>query len=128
VSAGPQSNRPPRFLTDVNFNLRIIVGLRRQQPAVDVLTPLDPALRTLPDPDLLRYAKAQDRILLTHDHQTMPAYFYELLASLPADEFSPGVLIIPQLLPLGAAIDALTLVWSCSTHEEWRDRLERLPL
>lgn len=119
---------PPRFLTDVNFNLRIIAGLRCQQPSVDAATTRDSELRTLPDPELLLYAKTQDRILLTHDHQTMPGYFYALLAALPEGDYSPGVLLIPQPLPIGAAIDALLLVWSCSTHEERRNRFERLPL
>ena len=128
MSAALPNGRPPRFLTDVNFNLRIIVGLRRQRPTVDVLIPHEPALRTLSDPDLLLYAKEQDRILLTHDHQTMPAYFYALLAALPDGEHCPGVLLIPQLLPVGAAIDALLLVWTCSTHDEWRNRFQRLPL
>ena len=91
------------MLTDVNFNLRIILGMRRQQPNVDVATSQSLHLRT------------------------MPGYFYALLAALPEGEHSPGVLMIPQLLPIGAAIEAMLVVWSCSTHEEWRDRFEHLP-
>jgi len=73
-------------------------------------------------------AKRQDRILLTHDISTMPAHFYALLRMLSEGDYSPGVMSIPQLLPIGAAIDALLLVWTCGIHEEWRNRFEYLPL
>lgn len=119
---------PPRILADADFNRRIIVGLRRQQPMVDVVMAQEIDLRSAPDPEVLRYAKQHDRILLTHDVNTMPGHFYALLQTLPEGEHSPGVLAIPQLLPIGAAIDALLLVWSCSEHAEWRDRFEFLPL
>jgi hypothetical protein len=118
----------PRFLTDADFNRRIIAGLRRRQPMVDVVMAQEVDLREAPDPEVLLYAKQHERILLTHDVNTMPGHFYVLLQSLPEGEHSPGVLAIPQLLPIGAAIDALLLVWSCSAHEEWHDRFEFLPL
>jgi hypothetical protein len=115
-------------LADADFNRRIIAGLRRRQPMVDVVMAHEVDLREAPDPEMLLYAKQHERILLTHDVNTMPSHFYTLLQTLPEGEHSPGVLAIPQLLPIGTAIDTLLLVWSCSEHEEWRDQLEFLPL
>lgn len=118
----------PRFLADANFNLRIVAGLRRRLPLVDVVTARDLNLRTTPDPEVLRQAKVYDRILLTRDVHTMPGHLDELLASLSAEEYSPGIFAIPQLLPIGSAIDALQLICECSRHEEWRNRFIYLPL
>jgi hypothetical protein len=128
--SGPQAigSGSPRFLADADFNSRVISGLRRREPMVDVVTAHEADLRDAPDPEVLRYAMRHDRILLTHDVNTMPTHFYVLLQSLAEGEHSPGVLATPQLLPIGSAIDALLLVWSCSAHEEWRDRVEFLPL
>jgi predicted nuclease of predicted toxin-antitoxin system len=62
---------PPRFLADVIINARILAGLKRLAPSCDALTAQDSGMATLPDPELLQQAAAQDRILLTHDVNTM---------------------------------------------------------
>lgn len=128
MSEEAQSAHPPRFLADVNFNRRVLGGLRRRQPSVDVVTAQDLHLREVSDPELLAHAKMHGRILLTHDINTMPAHFHSFLAALTENEHSPGVMLIPQELSIGKAIDALLLVWACSAHEEWRDRFTYLPL
>lgn len=122
------STAPPRFLTDTNFNQRILAGFRRRAPDADIITVQSVGLQAVPDPQLLEEAKAGDRILLTHDVNTMPNYFYELLARLPQGEHSPGVMIVAQEAPIGDAIQAIYEVWSCSTHDEWRDLVTYLPL
>jgi hypothetical protein len=124
---GPEAE-PPRFLIDVDFNWRIIAGLRRRQPRVDAVTAQDLGLRRAPEPELLVYAMRHDRILLKHGVNTMPNHFYALRQSLREGEHSPGVMAIPQLLPIGAAIDALLHMWSCSAHVKWCVRFEFPPL
>jgi hypothetical protein len=37
-TAGGAHDQKPRFLTDVNFNARIVVGLRRIAATVDLIT------------------------------------------------------------------------------------------
>jgi len=122
------SGRPPRFLTDANFNLHIVSGLRRRQPGIDIMTAQQTDILDAPDPGVLLFARAQDRILLTHDRKTMPAHFDALLATLPSGEHSPGVMSTEQMLPIGSAIEAILEVWACSIHDEWRDLLVYLPL
>lgn len=119
---------PPRFLTDMNFNQRIVAGFRRRAPDADIITVQVAGLQTVPDSQLLEEAMARDRILLTHDVNTMPNCFYELLSRLPQGEHSPGVMIVTQEAPIGEAIQAIYEVWSCSSHEEWRDLVTYLPL
>lgn len=118
----------PRFLTDEDFNLHIVAGLRRFQSTLDVVTAQEAGLLGMPDPDILAYARAQNRILLTHDKQTMPVHFAAFLQHLPEGEHSPGVMYIAQTLAIGTAIEAIHLVWAGSTHEEWRDQETYLPL
>ncbi|HEX6799568.1 MAG TPA: hypothetical protein VF116_17810 [Ktedonobacterales bacterium] len=115
-------------MTDANFNLHIVAGLRRRIPGVDIVTAQQSGLPTLPDPQLLSSARALDRNLLTHDRKSMPAHFTDHLAHLPADQHSPGVMTVEQTLPVGAAIEAIRLEVMCSGHDEWQDQFVFLPL
>ncbi len=121
------ANRP-RFLAGENFNLDIMVGLRRAQPAIDILTAPQAGILHWPDPDVLVWAAAHDRILLSHDNRTMPDHFYRFLAQLDADGRSPGVMLLPQSLAIGPSIAIILEIWELSEHDEWTNLLTRLPL
>jgi len=43
-------------------------------------------------------------------------------------ESMAGVIAVPQKMPIGRAIEDLELVIACYSQEEFRDRLEYLPL
>ena len=118
----------PRFLTDENFNLLIVTGLLDVRPRMDILTLQAAGMLHTPDPLVLAYASEQDRILLSHDLRTMPQHFADFFAGLPANRHSPGVILIPQKTPVGAAIQWLLEIWEASRHDEWRDRLTYLPM
>ena len=45
-----------------------------------------------------------------------------------AEKHSAGVMLIPQRLDIGAAIDDLQLIWLASDASEWENRLVWLPL
>lgn len=126
--SGGYAGQRPHYLTDANLNLHIVAGLRRRQPTINILTAQDIGLLKTPDPEVLAVAKAEDRILLTHDRANMPGHLNDLLLGLPADEHSPGVMSVEQALPIGLAIDAILFVWMASTHEEWRGQFTYLPL
>lgn len=114
-----------RFLTDEDFREAIIGGLRRRVTGIDMLTAPEAGTLGFEDPDVLAFAARQGRILLTHDTHTMPDHFAAFLMGV---QHSPGVFMIPQLLPIGRAIDAVVLVWAASAPDEWRDQCLRLPL
>jgi uncharacterized protein DUF5615 len=119
---------PPRFLTDEDFANDIIKGLRLRLPLIDIVRVQDVGLLHAPDPDVLAFAREHDRILLTHDSHTMPVHFVASLPNIPQGHHSPGVMWLEQETPIGRAIAAVELVWSCSSHAEWRDRFTYLPL
>jgi hypothetical protein len=97
----------------VNFNRRIISGLRRQAPELDSVTAQELGLGEEPDERLLQQAQALDRILLSHDINTMPGHFAALLDKLTAETYSPGVMIVAQNAAIGVAIQSL--LGSCAS-------------
>jgi hypothetical protein len=43
-------------------------------------------------------------------------------------ETSPGLLVIPQHLPVAAAVEDLLLIWFATEADEWVNRICFLPL
>ena len=76
------------------------------------------------DPSVLKFAAEQDRILVTHDYQTMPVHFAAFL--LEAGQ-TPGVFLVKQGTNIGAVIEALLLIWAASSAEEWENRILEVP-
>jgi Domain of unknown function (DUF5615) len=115
----------PSFLTDENFDNAILDGVRRRDSTLDIVRVQDVGLMRANDPTILEWAAAQGRILLTHDEATAPNFAYERVgAGLPM----PGVVVVPWLTPIGAAIEELLLFAACSHEGEWEGRVIHLPL
>jgi Domain of unknown function (DUF5615) len=114
----------PRFQADADFNQKIVLGLRRRERIVDFEDALAGGVIGLPDPDVLHRAADLGRILISHDRKTMPAHFARFLDS----HSSPGLIIVPQDLDIGLAIEDLLLIWAASDAEEWRNTVGFLPV
>jgi len=54
----------------------------------------------------------------------MPAHLARFLNS----RSSPGLIIVPQDLDIGLAIEDLLLIWVASDAEEWKNGVGFLPL
>jgi len=63
-----------RFQADADLDGRILRGLRRAVPEIDMRTAADAALAGLKDPEVLRIAADSARILVSQDRRTMPAH------------------------------------------------------
>lgn len=113
-----------RFLADEDFSRKIIFGLLEKQPRIDFVRAIDVGLRGKHDADVLRAAAEMGRLLVTHDQRTMPTEFGRFLQQ----SQSPGLLIVPQSLPMRAVIDELQLIWELSEAEEWIGRISVVPL
>jgi hypothetical protein len=114
----------PRFQADADFNHRIVVGLRRREPAIDFRDAHAGGVIGLVDSVVLRIAAGSGRILISHDRKTIPGH----LARFLENHSSPGVIIVSQELDIGAAIDDLLIIWAASGAEEWRNLLGFVPL
>jgi len=97
----------------------------RREPAVDFASAIDAALDGLPDPDVLKLAATQGRILVTHDANTMTRHFRDFVQ---AGNPSPGVLMVPQEIVPGRIIESILLIWIASEASEWVDQLVWLPI
>ena len=114
-----------RLLTDENFNHRIVRGLLRRTPNLDLLSVRDVGLSGQPDPLILNWAAQNNRTLLTHDKKTMTKYADLLLLR---GEPMAGIIFVPKSLPIGRVIDDLQIVIECCLQFEMHNRTEHLPL
>jgi predicted nuclease of predicted toxin-antitoxin system len=87
---------------------------------LDFLSANEANLQGVPDPEVLAFAAAENRILVTHDHQTMPGHFGDFLMR---GGSSPDVFLVSQHAPIADAIEDLVLIWTASDANEWKDRI-----
>jgi hypothetical protein len=113
-----------RFQADADLNQTILQAAVRREPTLDFRTASDAQLRSVPDREVLARAATAGRVLVTHDAKTMPYEFGEFVQA----ERSPGLIVVPQHLPISAAADDLMLIWLATEAEEWVDRICWLPL
>jgi predicted nuclease of predicted toxin-antitoxin system len=60
-----------RFAVDENFNNDIVRGVRRRNPAVEMVRVQDAGLSAADDAAILEWAAQSGRVMLTHDVATM---------------------------------------------------------
>jgi hypothetical protein len=112
-----------RFLADASLREAIVRGCRRREPGMDFLSTNDAKLEGVPE--VLGIAAEQNRVLVTHDFKTIPRHFAQFIQAYSS---SPGVILVPQYLPIGQAIADLVLIWPLCDAEEWRNRIAAIPL
>ena len=113
------------LLADENFNHRVLRGLRLRLPSLDCLPAQETEVYQRDDPEVLDWASLHNRVVLTHDVNTMTKYAYERLA---AGQPLSGVIVIPKELPIGVAIEELVTLLYCSFTDEFPGRVIHLPL
>ena len=113
------------FLADENFNGDILRGALRENPAFDVVRVQDVGLSGQPDPDVLRWAAEQRRVVLTHDLASMPHYGEQRVAE---GHPMPGIIAVRRNLPYSAVIEELLLIEHCMEPEEIDLQAIYLPL
>jgi len=113
----------PRFQADENLSAKIVAGLLRREPSLDFQTAKAAKLIGLSDPEVLAIAARDNRILVSHDRETLPNHFSRFVET----STSAGVLIVSQKLDIGASIEQIFLVWIASEAEEWINRIGYLP-
>lgn len=116
-----------KFLTDEDFDNRVLRGLIRiYLSSIDIVRVQDVGLSGADDTAVLGWAATEKRILLTHDFRTMPHHVAEVLAS---GQNLVGVIVVPQSLSIGEAIQNIQLIMeSCSLEEIQNQMIIYLPL
>jgi hypothetical protein len=114
-----------RLLADENFDNDIVRGVLRRTALVDLLRVQDVGLNGVDDPTILAWAAEENRILLTHDVETVTKFAYERIsAGLPM----AGVFEIHQTVPISVAIEEILLIAEYSEQSEWEGQVHYLPL
>jgi hypothetical protein len=113
-----------RLAIDEDFNNRILRGLLRRKPELDIVRVQDAGILGRGDAEVLEWAATENRILLTHDVTTMKRHVDERIAAgLPM----PGVFELSQSVPIGQAIEDILLLAECSLEHEWEGQIRFLP-
>jgi predicted nuclease of predicted toxin-antitoxin system len=113
-----------RFQADADLNQTIVLATVRREPGIDFQSAVQADLKDLKDLEVLALAANAGRLLVTHDIKTMPGHFAEFIQTAT----SPGVLLVPQHLPVAAVVEEIILLWSVTDPEEWVNRIARIPL
>src|SRR2546421_7690507 len=114
-----------RLATDEDFNNRILRGLLRRRPDLDIVRVQDAGLSGRGDAEVLEWAAREGRVLFTHDVTTMKQAVDERIAAgLPM----PGVFEVGQQIPIAQAIEDILLLAECSLEGEWEGQIRFLPL
>jgi hypothetical protein len=114
-----------RFLADENFRRPIVDGVRLRAPAADILTVQEAGLDGTPDPDLLAWAAVNDRVVLTHDVQTVVGFAWDRVrAGLPMR----GLGVVLSDSPVGPVVVDLENIARFGHPADRQDQVKYLPL
>jgi hypothetical protein len=114
-----------RFAADENFNNDLLRALLRRKPDLNIVRVQDTQLYMSSDPDLLAWTAQEQRILLTHDVQTLPNFAYQRVkAGLPM----PGVIEVNWPIPIGEAVEDLLILIEATHDDEWEGQIKFVPI
>ncbi|MEX2175952.1 MAG: DUF5615 family PIN-like protein [Pirellulaceae bacterium] len=114
-----------RFLTDEDLRGPIVDGLWLQHPELDVVRAVDVGLAGFDDDLILAWAAANGRVTISHDVNTM---IDAANGRLGAGQAMSGLIVVPQWLGIGRAIDELRYVAEVSTAQEMDAATVWLPI
>jgi predicted nuclease of predicted toxin-antitoxin system len=104
-----------RFLTDEDFDGRLTNALLARVPGLDLVRVQDVGLRHTPDPDILSWAAAEGRIVLSHDRNTMTGF---ASTRVKAGEPMPGLFIVDRLASFGRVLNDLEAMAAASDLDD----------
>jgi hypothetical protein len=109
-----------RLASDADVHGEILRGLHRRVPELDLVRVQDALPDGTPDPEVLVWAAAENRILITNDRNTMVGFAYQRVA---AGEQVPGLIVTTHEQSIGSAIDDILLLAEYMPEEEIRDQV-----
>jgi len=109
-----------RLASDADVHGGIISGLRRRQPDINLVRAQDALPEGTPDAEVLDWAGADNRILVTNDRNTMVGFAYRRVA---AGKPVPGLIATTNEQSIGSAINDILLIAQYMPEEEIRDQV-----
>ena len=110
-----------RLLADENLDHDLVRGALRRRPRLDLIRVQDVGLSETEDPDILAWTAQEQRVVVTHDVNTMTAFAMERVTR---GEPMAGVFIIHQeATVLSRIIEDLLLLDDCNETAEWAGQI-----
>lgn len=109
-----------RLASDADVHGEIVRGLRRRQPEIDLLRVQDFMPAGTPDPEVLDWAAAENRILITNDRNTMIEFAGQRVA---LGLVMPGLVVTTNEQSIGSTIDDILIVAEYMSDEEVRNQV-----
>ena len=114
-----------RFWADENLHNRILQGLLKRLPDLDIERVQDTEFSGIDDPTLLEEGAKRGIILITHDIRTVTKFAYERVK---AGLTMPGVIEVAHDISINQAIDDLALLIGAGTPEDFENQVQYIPL
>jgi hypothetical protein len=114
-----------RLAADENLDGRIVRGLQRALPDLDLVRVQDTSLREANGDSVLEWAAREGRVVVTHDVTTMTAAAW---ARVERGQGMAGVIEVGTDEPTGRAIDEIRLIVVVCSPEEMEGQVVFLPL
>ena len=112
-----------RLLADADLNGAIVSGVVRRGGDIDFRRAEHVPLEGLQDDAVLAIAAAERRVLVSHDVSTMPGHFRDYIRY----NASPGVILLPQYLGIGKAIESILLLSDAFDPQDIENRVCLMP-
>ena len=114
------------FLWDESANEDVLHAWRQYMPVCDVLTVHEVHISGVGDDEIVDWANAHNRVVVTQDRRTMPAVVIRRIRS---GQFVPGLVVMDlRRLSPGAAAEELALIAEASLPGELANRVVFVPL
>ena len=114
-----------KYFLDEDVDQRILRGIERREPSMEVTTVQKSGLRSAPDSEILEFASSEGFVVITQDINTMTGHLFDPMGE---GKDCPGVIFIPPDVAIGDSIEDLIVIFLSSTAEEWLDRYDFLPI
>jgi predicted nuclease of predicted toxin-antitoxin system len=114
-----------RFVVDEDLDVAIVRGLSRRLPELDIVDVRTVGLRSVDDRDILEWAARENRVVLTHDVNTMVGFAD---ARVRNGRHHAGLIKVPQRLAIGRAVEDLVYIARAASADDLRDQVLHLPL
>ena len=112
-------------MADENLKGIIIRSIQRADASIDIVRVQDVGLRTVDDPAILEWAAQENRIVITHDFETMPGFAFERVEQ---GDKMPGVIAIKQSSDIGRIIEDMLTLIGAGNSDDVENQVIYMPL
>jgi hypothetical protein len=113
-----------RFLADENFNNHILRALFQRDENLDIVRVQDVGLTAVNDPAILEWPAKENRVLLTHDVETMTHFAYERVRE---GKVMAGVIEVDQTASITTIVEDILILTQGGSETDVKDQIRYLP-